>query len=109
VVTKEQNNPTAAHAGCKRQLKWVPSAWGYSWANLPYGLQIKWTGPPGWGLGNRPTTCHHKQLTVRKPQLWLQNSQTEWNQPRQWKRINDMRRATWNVCMLYRAGAERDG
>jgi len=37
--------------------------------------------------------------------LWLQKSQTEWNQPRQWKRINDMRRVTWNVRMLYRAGA----
>jgi len=27
-VTREYNNPTAAHAGCKRQPKWVPSAWG---------------------------------------------------------------------------------
>jgi hypothetical protein len=27
-----------SHACCKRQLKWVPSAWGYSWANLSPGV-----------------------------------------------------------------------
>jgi len=37
--------------------------------------------------------------------LWPQNSQTEWNGPRQWKRINDVRRANWNVRLLYGAGA----
>jgi hypothetical protein len=26
------------HVGRKRQLKWVPGAWGYSWATLPRGL-----------------------------------------------------------------------
>jgi len=31
--------------------------------------------------------------------------QTEWNRPRQWKRINEMRIATWNVRTLYRTGA----
>jgi len=41
VVTREQNSPTAAHAGCKRQLKWALSAWGYSWATLHHELEIK--------------------------------------------------------------------
>jgi len=30
---------------------------------------------------------------------------SEWNQPMQWKRINEMRIATWNVRTLHRAGA----
>jgi hypothetical protein len=38
VVTGEKNSPTAAHAGRKRRLKWVPGAEGYSWATLPRGL-----------------------------------------------------------------------
>jgi hypothetical protein len=38
VVTGEKNSPTAAHAGRKRRPKWVPSAWGYSWATRPRGL-----------------------------------------------------------------------
>jgi hypothetical protein len=38
VVTGEKNSPTAAHASRKRRPKWVPSAWGYSWATLPRGL-----------------------------------------------------------------------
>jgi len=32
--------------------------------------------------------------------LWPQNSRTEWNVPRQWKR-----RANWKVRLLYGAGA----
>jgi len=31
--------------------------------------------------------------------------QTEWNQSRQWKRINEMRIVNWNVHTLYRVGA----
>ena len=31
--------------------------------------------------------------------------QTEWNRPTQWKRINEIRIAIWNVRTLYRAGA----
>ena len=34
-----------------------------------------------------------------------QHSQTEWAGPRQWKRINDVRRANWNVHLLNGAGA----
>jgi hypothetical protein len=33
------------------------------------------------------------------------SEQSEWNRPRQWKRTNEMRIATWNVCTLHRAGA----
>jgi hypothetical protein len=40
-------------------------------------LEIRWTGPPGWGLGDRPTTCHCTKLIVRKPKMWPQNRQTE--------------------------------
>jgi hypothetical protein len=38
VETKEKNSPTAAHAGRKRRLKWVPGAREYSWATLPRRL-----------------------------------------------------------------------
>jgi hypothetical protein len=37
--------------------------------------------------------------------LWPQKSNTEWKQPRQWKRINEIRIATWNLSTLHRAGA----
>ena len=56
-----KNNSTAAHAGRKRLRKWVPDAWGYSWATLPRELQIRWTGHPGWGLGDWRTTCHRNK------------------------------------------------
>jgi len=49
-----------------------------------------------------------KNLTVRKPNLWPRNSPTEWNLPRQWKRVNEMKIATWNVRILYTAGAIND-
>jgi hypothetical protein len=42
-------------------------------------------------MGNRLTTCHCKKLIVRKPKMWPRNSQIEWNRPRQWKRINELR------------------
>jgi len=76
VVTGEKNSPTLAHAGCKRRLKWVPGVI----AGAPYhgGLQIRWTGPPGWRMGDRPITCHNKKAD-RKLKMWPRNSQTEWN------------------------------
>jgi len=37
--------------------------------------------------------------------LWPQNSQTEWNRPREWKRVNEIWTATLNVHTLYREGA----
>jgi hypothetical protein len=33
-----KNSPTVTHACHKRRLKWVPSAWGYSWATLSPGV-----------------------------------------------------------------------
>jgi hypothetical protein len=33
-----KSNPTVTHACRKRRLKWVPSAWGYSWATLSPGV-----------------------------------------------------------------------
>ena len=60
VVTEKKSSPTAAHAGRKRLPKWVPGAWQYSWATLPLGLLIRWTGLPGWGLGDRPKTCRRR-------------------------------------------------
>jgi hypothetical protein len=33
------------------------------------------------------------------------SEQSNWNQPRQWKRTNETRIATWNVRTLHRAGA----
>ena len=38
--------------------------------------------------------CHHKKLTVRDPELWPRNSQTEW------KGITDMRVAICSVHTL---------
>lgn len=78
VVTGETDSPTAAHAGCKRQRKGIPGAWGYRWGTLPQWLEIWWTGLPGWGLGNRSTT-HHCKTAVMKRKLWPLNSPTNWN------------------------------
>jgi hypothetical protein len=63
------------------------------------------TGPPGWQwvTGQQPVTVI--KLTVRKSKLWPQNSRTEWNGPRQWKRVNELKKLNCNVCTLYRAGA----
>jgi hypothetical protein len=33
-----RNSPTVTHACRKRRLKWVPSAWGYSWDTLSPGV-----------------------------------------------------------------------
>jgi hypothetical protein len=38
VILLLKNSPTVTHACRKRQLKWVPSAWGYSWAILSPGV-----------------------------------------------------------------------
>ena len=55
-------------------------------------------------MGDRLTTCH-REKSVRKPKLWPRKSETEWNRPKQWERINEKRTATRNVRTLYRAGA----
>jgi hypothetical protein len=33
-----KNSSTVTHACRKRRLKWVPSAWRYSWATLSQGV-----------------------------------------------------------------------
>jgi hypothetical protein len=33
-----KNSATVTHACHKRRLKWIPSAWGYSWATLAPGV-----------------------------------------------------------------------
>jgi hypothetical protein len=50
---KDKNSPTVTHACRKRRLKWVPSAWGHSWATLfsgghKYGGLVLQVG--GWAL-----------------------------------------------------------
>ena len=45
--------------------------------------------PGGWTAGRQPVTVKKKKRTVRKLKLWPRNSQTEWSQPRQWKRLGD--------------------
>jgi hypothetical protein len=46
-----------------------------------------------------------KKPTVRKPKLWPQNSQTEWNWPGSGEGFNEVWTATLNVHALYRMGA----
>jgi hypothetical protein len=97
MVTGVKNSSTAAHAGRKSRLKWIPDAWEYRWAILPRGLKIRW------GTGRQVDNLSPYKA-VRNPELWPRNSQTEWNRPRQWKRISDMRIASWNVRTLYTVG-----
>ena len=78
----------------------VPSCRGvYKYGEL--ALQVR-------RLGDRPTgrqPVAARKLTVRKPKLWPRKSQAMWNRPGQWKVINEMRIATWNVRPFYRGGA----
>jgi hypothetical protein len=62
------NSPTVNHAYRKRRLKWVPSAWGYSWATLSPGVINKRPSPPGWGLVVGLTIQLRKKVIVTKPQ-----------------------------------------
>jgi hypothetical protein len=43
--------PNVAHACRKRRLKWVPSAWGYSWVTLSPGVTNTETWPSRLGVG----------------------------------------------------------
>jgi hypothetical protein len=91
MVTREKHSPTAAHAGHK----------GYQYGYLvPGGIagplclrRYKYGGlalqDGGWARGWLPETV--KMLTIRRLNLWPLNSRTEWSQPKQWKRINEMR------------------
>jgi hypothetical protein len=62
-----KNSPTVTHACRKRRLKWVPSAWGYSWATLSPEV-IQRPGPPGWGLGAGLKIQPCKNVIVKNPQ-----------------------------------------
>ena len=66
MVTGEKNSPTAAHGGCKMQLRWMPGACGYSW--VPGIINtVDW--PSRLGVGQEADICHHKKLSVRKPKM----------------------------------------
>ena len=97
VVTRENNNSTAAHAGHKRQPNGYPVPGGRTGPPCPghykYGVLTLQFG--GWATGQQTITV--KKPTVRKPKLWPQKSQTEWKWPRQWKRVNEMWTAILNV------------
>ena len=66
-----------------------------------YGVLALQVG--GWVRGQQLVTV--KKPTVWKPKLWPWNSQTGWNRPREWKRVNEIWPATLNVHTMYRAGA----
>jgi hypothetical protein len=52
VVTREKISAIVAHAGHKWQSpKWVPGAWGYSWATQPRGLTNTVNWPSRLGVG----------------------------------------------------------
>jgi hypothetical protein len=46
-----KNSLTVTHACRKRRLKWVPSAWGYSWATLFPGVLNTETWSSRLGVG----------------------------------------------------------
>jgi hypothetical protein len=73
-----------------------PCPRGYKYSGL--ALQVG-----GRVTGQQPVTiinCYETyNVTLEK---------TKWNRSRQWKRINEMRKATCNVFVLYRAGAMKE-
>jgi hypothetical protein len=62
-----KNNPTVTHVCRKRRLKWVPSAWGYSWATLyPRVINTEaWSSRLGVGRWTNNPAC--KKAIVTKP------------------------------------------
>jgi hypothetical protein len=61
-----KNSPTVTQACLKRRLKWVPGAWGYSWATLSPGVinMEAWSFRLGAGI----TIQSFKKAIVTKPQ-----------------------------------------
>jgi hypothetical protein len=62
-----KNSPTVTHACRKMRLKWVPSAWGYSWATLCPGIinTVTWSSRLRVG---RWTNNSVKRSLLRNPQ-----------------------------------------
>jgi hypothetical protein len=63
-----KNSPTVTYACRKRLLKWVPSAWGYSWATLSPGVIDTEAWFSRLGLGGGLTIQPCKKVIVTKPQ-----------------------------------------
>jgi hypothetical protein len=63
---EDKNSLNVARACCKRQLKWVPSAWGYSCVTLSQGVTNTEAWSSRWGLGMRLTAPPCKNPVVRK-------------------------------------------
>jgi len=102
---RERNSPSAAHAGRQRRLKCVQGASGYSRATLPRALQIRLNGHQvgGWARGRQSVTVKKKDLTVRKPEMWLRNRQIKRYRHGQWT-------AAWNLrtfCTAYEYSKEK--
>jgi hypothetical protein len=53
MVTGVKNSSTAAHAGRKSRIKWIPGASGYSWATLHRGVKNTVIWPSRLGAGRR--------------------------------------------------------
>jgi hypothetical protein len=63
-----KNSPTVTHACRKRQLKWEPSAWGYSWGTLSPGVinPEAWSSRlGGWALDKQSRPV--ERLLFRNP------------------------------------------
>ena len=57
-------------------------------------------GPPGWGLGVRPTTSPRKKLIVTKPY----NKPRNVTNTRRRQRTTDLTFGTWNVQTMLQSG-----
>jgi hypothetical protein len=74
---EDKNSPNVAHACRKRRLKWVPSAWGYSWVTLsPWVTNTEaWPSRLGVGRGTHSPTLYKsccQEIQRRNSQrLWL--------------------------------------
>jgi hypothetical protein len=61
-----RNSPTVTHACRKRRLKWVPSAWRYSWSTFSPGVINAETWCSRLGLGAGLTIQPRKKVIVKK-------------------------------------------